>query len=263
MNRNNNEVAQKSDVMIYVVLPAYNEELGLEKLVLELKAVMEAASLQYSIVIVNDGSKDGTLKIAQKLSDTLPVQVIDHGSNRGLGEALKSGLGKVQKISKPEDIIITMDADNTHPPDLIPLLIAKINQGYNLVIASRFVKGAREFGLRAHRKLLSRGASLLLRTLFPAKNVKDYTSGYRAYRAGLIQKAFASYGDSLIREKGFNSIAEILLKLRSDKLKACEVPLLLHYDYKKGPSKMPILKTMLRYGSLIARNLLRPNVQAS
>ena len=247
--------------MIYVVLPAYNEEAGLEKLLLELKAVMEAASLQYAIVIVNDGSKDGTLKIAQKLSDFLPVLVIDHGNNRGLGEALKSGLGKVQKISKPEDIIITMDADNTHPPDLIPRMIASINEGHNLVIASRFVKGAREFGLRAYRKLLSRGASLLLRTLFPTKNVKDYTCGYRAYKAELIQKAFADHGDSLIREKGFNSIVEILLKLRRQKLIACEVPLLLHYDRKKGPSKMPIVKTILRYGTMIAHNLVKPKVQ--
>ena len=263
MNWRNNEVAQKSDVMIYVVLPTYNEESGLEKLVFELKAVMEAASLQYEIVIVNDGSKDGTLEIAQKLSDSVPVQVIDHGSNRGLGEALKSGLGKVQRISKPEDIIITMDADNTHPPDLISLMITKINEGYNLVVASRFVKGAREFGLRAHRKLLSRGASLLFRTLFPIKNIKDYTCGYRAYQAGLIQKAFAEYGDSFIREKGFNSIAEILLKLRSEKLRACEVPLLLHYDRKKGPSKMPVVKTILRYGTLLAHNLHQRKVRPS
>lgn len=249
--------------MIYVVLPAYNEEAGLENLFLELKAVMEAASLQYEIVIVNDGSKDETLKVAQKFSHSLPVQVIDHGNNKGLGEALRSGLGKAQKKAKPDDIIITMDADNTHPPDLIPLMIARINQGHNLVIASRFVKGAREFGLRAHRKLLSRIASRLLRSLFPTRNVTDYTCGYRAYQAGLVQKAFADYGDSLIQEKGFNSIAEILLKLRGEKLKACEVPLLLHYDRKKGPSKMPVVKTILRYGTLLAHNLRQPKVRPS
>lgn len=242
--------------MLRIVLPAYNEEAALEKLIVGISVAMQAAGLKYEIIVVNDGSNDRTLEIAQNCGTVLPVQVIDHVQNKGLGEALKSGLKRAAELCNLGDVIVTMDADNTHPPDLIPTMISNIEEGYDLVIASRFVTGAKEYGLSLHRKILSRGASTLMRTLFPTKNVKDYTCGYRAYRAAILQNAFASYGETFIRERGFNAIVEILLKLRSHGLKACEVPLLLHYDRKEGASKMPIMKTILRYWTLIVHQLI-------
>jgi dolichol-phosphate mannosyltransferase len=242
--------------MVRIVLPAYNEEAALEKLIVGISLAMKATGLNYEIIVVNDGSSDRTLEIAQSCSTSFPVQIIDHVQNKGLGEALKSGLKRAAELCDSGDVVITMDADNTHPPDLIETMVAKIDQGYDLVIASRFVEDAKEFGLSVHRKALSRGASLLMRTLFPMKNVKDYTCGYRAYRAAIIQDAFAKHGGKFICEKGFNAIVEILLKLRGQNLRACEVPLLLHYDRKEGASKMPIMKTILRYWTLIIHQLM-------
>lgn len=249
--------------MIYIVLPAYNEEAGLEKLLHSIKSVMEYASLQYRIIVVNDGSKDQTLEIATRNTSVLPLCVMNHEHNRGLGEALKTGFAKVQELSEAEDIIITMDADNTHLPDLIPLMMAKIENGYDLVVASRYVRGAVEIGLSWHRKILSRGASVLLSAFFPIKNLKDYTCGYRAYRAAIIQRAYAAYGNMFVREKGFTAIVEILLKLRNQHIRVCEVPLVLHYDMKEGASKMPVLRTILRYGTLIAHNVFHPRLTPS
>jgi dolichol-phosphate mannosyltransferase len=242
--------------MLRIVLPAYNEEAALEKLIVGISVAMQATRLKYEIIVVNDGSSDRTLEIAQNCSTSFPVQLIDHVQNKGLGEALKSGLKRAAELCDSGDVVITMDADNTHPPDLIATMVAKIDQGYDLVIASRFVEDAKEFGLSVHRKALSRGASILMRILFPTKNVKDYTCGYRAYRAAVLQDAFAKHGEKFIREKGFNAIVEILLNLRSQSLRACEVPLLLHYDRKEGASKMPIMKTILRYWSLILHQLI-------
>jgi len=244
----------------YIVLPAYNEEAGLEKLLLRIKSAMEVAEVRYHVFVVNDGSKDRTRETAQKQSRALPITVINHERNKGLGEALKTGLGRAKDTCQTQDVIITMDADNTHPPDLIPGMLSKIDEGYDLVIASRFVKGAKEYGLSLHRKVLSRGASMLMRMLFRIENVKDYTCGYRAYRADTIRKAFLLYGETFIQEKGFNAIVEILLKLRGQKVKACELPLILHYDWKEGASKMPIMRTIMRYWTLIAHNLFSPRV---
>lgn len=242
--------------MLRIVLPAYNEEAALQKLMVGISVAMKAGSLRYEIIVVNDGSSDRTLDIARNCSTSIPVQVIDHIQNKGLGEALKTGLKRAAELCDSGDIVVTMDADNTHPPDLIPTMVARIDQGYDLVIASRFVMDAKEFGLSVYRKALSRAASILMRMLFPIKNVRDYTCGYRAYRAAIIQDAFAEQGAMFIREKGFNAIVEILLNLRSQSLRACEVPLLLHYDRKEGVSKMPIMKTILRYWALIVHQLI-------
>lgn len=241
--------------MIFVILPAYNEEAGLAMLVSRLRASIETMRTSYELIVINDGSTDNTLEIANRLSATLPLQVIDHGRNRGLGEALKSGFSKAGHRSRPQDIIITMDADNTHPPDLIPTLVEKIENGNDLAIASRFVKGAEEVGLSFRRKLLSRAASSLLKTLFPIPGVQDYTCGYRAYKAAIVKKALAIYGDTFVQERGFTSIVEILLRLRKLGIRCCEVPLVLRYDYKEGASKMPVLRTISRYGTLIAHHL--------
>ena len=178
--------------MLCIVLPAYNEEAALEKLIVGISVAMRAAALKYEIIVVNDGSNDRTLEILQNCSTALPVQVIDHVQNKGLGAALKSGLKRAAALCDSGDVIVTMDADNTHPPDLMLTMVAKIDQGYDLVIASRFIRGAKEFGLSISRKALSRGASILMRTLFPTKNVKDYTCGYRAYRAAILQECFRS-----------------------------------------------------------------------
>lgn len=253
---------RKNDFKIYLMLPAYNEEASLEKMIGRIQAAMEANAIRYQVVLVNDGSTDRTAEIAEKLGRTLPVQLVNHEKNKGLGEAVKTGLGKIAGISLPHDIVVTMDADDTHPPDLIPKMVAKIQEGHDLVVASRYVEGAQEIGLSFRRKLLSRGASTLLKTLFPVRGLSDYTCGYRAYRASMIQKAFASYGDLFVREKGFTAIVEILLKLRHLNLTACEVPLVLRYDQKVGASKMPVVKTILRYWTLIAHNLFAPRIRA-
>lgn len=248
-------MGQKENGMIYVMLPAYNEEASLEKMMDRMHPVMEAGKMRYRVVIVNDGSTDKTLEVAQSLGKRFPIQVVNHERNKGLGEAIKTGLGTIRGLSRPEDIIVTMDADDTHPPDLIPTMVAQLEKGNDLVIASRYVEGAKEVGLSFKRKVLSKGASLLLQTLFPIKGLKDYTCGYRAYKAALIKRAFAEYGETFIQEKGFTSIVEILLKLRNQKFTACEVPLVLRYDQKVGASKMPVMKTIMRYGTLIAHNV--------
>jgi dolichol-phosphate mannosyltransferase len=247
---------------VYLVLPAYNEEASLPALLQRAKAALGSRQdLAYRVVVVNDGSSDRTLQIARKHAEQMPLTVVDHGRNRGLGEAIKSGLTKAVELSRPGDVIVTMDADNTHPPDLIPLMMAKIQNGYDLVVASRYVDGAQQVGLQAHRKLLSRGAGLAMKTLFPIPGVRDYSCGFRAYSAAILSRAVAVYGDRFVEEQGFSCFVDILLKLRRLNVLACEVPLVLRYDFKEGASKMRIGRTIRRYIRLMGTNLVAPGTR--
>lgn len=244
--------------MMYLVLPAYNEEKDLGQLLDRVCAAMDDGKINYQVLLVNDGSVDNTLALAQKMADSIPMQLIDHGFNRGLGQALLSGLRRAHYLADDSDVVVTMDADNTHNPALIGAMIEQINAGYDLVIASRYAKGGKEVGLSWERSLFSRAASFLLRLFFPIHGVKDYTCGYRAYRGELLRRAFAAYGDGLVQERGFTCMAEVLIKMGRLGARVTEVPLVLRYDYKSGPSKMKVAHTIWRYGALIARNRFAP-----
>lgn len=149
------------------------------------------------------------------------------------------------EITENKDIIITMDADDTHPPGSILRMLRMIYEGYDVVIASRYVPGARIIGLSWYRRFLSLGASVIVQVLFPIAGVKDYTCGYRAYRADIIKKAFEMYGNKFVSESGFQCMIDILLKLRAMNAVIGEIPFILRYDHKVGRSKMPVYRTVM------------------
>ena len=97
---------------------------------------------------------------------------------------------------------------------------------------------------------------MLFRLLFPTRGVKDYTSGYRAYRAGVLSRAFELWENSFINEPGFSCQVDILLKLRKMRVIMNEVPLILRYDQKEGASKMNVTSTMIDTLKLVVKRLV-------
>ncbi len=240
--------------MIVFVLPAYNEGEGIAQLLGLLADRMRDQRLEYRVLLVDDGSSDDTLSEARPFLEQLPLTIVRHEQNRGLGVAIWTGLSTAVAESSAEDVIITMDADCSHDPILAgPLAEAVGSRGTDVAIASRFVPGGSEVGVPFHRKILSRGAGLIFRTLFPTRGVRDYSCGYRAYRADTLGRAIHSYGRSFVTESGFGCMVEILVKLRALGARFSEVPLELRYDQKQGASKMRIVRTVLRYGVFILR----------
>ncbi len=241
--------------MFYILLPAYNEERDIGLLMQRIRAAMDELDARYAVLVVNDGSTDKTVQVVSACQREMPVELIDHNVNKGLGQAMLSGLRRAAGVMEDEDVLVTMDADNTHDPQLIGMMVREIQGGADLVIASRYQKGGQEIGLSAARSLFSRGASTLLKFFFPIRGAKDYTCGFRAYRGKTVRRAYQVYGDRLVEERGFTCMAEILIKLRAVGIRVVEVPLVLRYDLKSGPSKMKVLRTVLRYFVLISRNL--------
>jgi len=241
--------------MLYILLPAYNEERDIGLLLQRIRAAMSEPATRYQVLVVNDGSTDGTAQVAAACRAEMPVELIEHPVNQGLGQAMLSGLRWAAGLLRNEDVLVTMDADNTHDPLLIGRMVLEIQSGADLVIASRYEKGGQEIGLSAARSLFSRGASILLKFFFPIRGARDYTCGYRAYRGELLRRAYRVYGDRLVEERGFTCMAEILIKLRAVGIRVAEVPLVLRYDLKSGKSKMKVLRTILRYFVLISHNL--------
>jgi len=238
---------------VFIVLPAYNEEEALPKLLTRIGETFTNLPIDYAIVVVDDGSRDQTATISEQLATQLPIRVVRHEVNQGLGATIRDGLRTAVELADEQDIIVTLDADNTHPPELIPRMLQMIQEGHDIVIASRFQRGARVVGVPFNRVVMSLFARLLFTVVFPIKGVRDYTCGFRAYRTGVLERAFAKYGDQFVSESGFSCMVDVLLKLRNKDLLMGEVPLLLRYDHKGGVSKMKVLRTIWKSLNLILR----------
>lgn len=240
----------------WIVLPAFNEAENLGKLIQSIAHAMASVLGTYEIVVVDDGSSDLTQSVAKSFFPYVPVTVLVHEKNQGLGATMRDGFRYVAQKGNPQDCVVAMDADNTHNPGLIAAMLSSIEEGNDVVIASRYQNGSHTKGVPVFRQWLSLMASYLFRLCFPVKGVKDYTCGYRAYRVELIQNAFNQYGDQFINQNGFECMVDILIKLRKMDAIFRELPLVLRYDLKEGVSKMRVARTIFRSLILIAKHRL-------
>ncbi len=232
---------------IHIVLPAFNEEASLFQLLTRLDFALYDSNLNGEIYIVNDGSTDNTIEVAKSFAGLTKVNIINQEINRGLAETIKNGLFiTLEQCKSDEDIIIVMDADNSHSPGLMNRMVNLVKEGCDIVIASRYQKGARIKGLSRFRKILSLGASVLFRIIVRIPHVKDYTCGYRAYKVATLKKAMHHYKGDFIKQTGFACMIEILLRMQKFDPIIEEVPLILRYDLKESASKMKIKKTILQ-----------------
>jgi len=235
--------------MIIILLPAYNEEQSLPQLLPKIDETLSGLKTPYIVIVCNDGSKDNTGRMLEEFAKKIPLEVIHHKINRGLGETSRDLFERATEISTPEDIIIRLDCDDTHEPMFIPTLITKIEEGYDVVIASRFEPGGGQEGVTAYRAFISRCANLFMKIFFPIKGLKEYSCGFRAYRAEKVKEAISFFQNDFIQLKGlgFTCTLEKLVKLKLINARFAEVPFKLRYDQKLSESKMVSSITTLGY----------------
>lgn len=235
--------------MIVILLPAYNEEESLPQLMPKIKDTMSKFGEDYKVVVCNDGSKDKTMEILYTYANTMPLEIIHHKINRGLGETIRDLFEKAAELVNENDIIIRLDCDDTHEPEFMPTLIEKVRSGYDVVIASRFAPGGGQMGVNGYRAFISNAANLFMKIFFPISGLREYSCGYRAFNAKIISNAISFYGNDFVQLKGlgFTCTLEKLVKLKILGAKFGEVPFVLRYDQKISNSKMVGSITTLGY----------------
>lgn len=243
--------------ILYVVLPCYDEEENIRELALEWKVQenqLEEKSITLKLVIVNDGSTDNTLNIVNSLEGYYDnVKVLDHRINKGLGEALNTGINYVISQEK-KGLLCIMDADLTHRPHYVHSMINKLKEeNLGCVIASRYRSGSKIEGLSLIRKFLSYIARIVYTFTLSIKEVRDYTCGYRLYKTEALEILSQKYDGKIIKERSFACMMELLFKFNNEGFKIGEVPFILKYQLKGGKSKMKVLKTVNRSLKMIGK----------
>jgi len=233
----NQSTEPHAEISLSIIIPTYNESENIVKLMDSVRNCLPA-SIFAEIIVVDDNSPDGTGKIVEdyvrKEDLSKPkqrrstmnsiVRFIHREKKNGLINAILHGI----KFSTGENILV-MDADFSHPPELIPTMLEELqNSDSDIVIASRYVKGGSVVGWPFKRRLISKGATNIARHGLNLENIKDPMSGFFIFRRYVIEKmAFDT--------SGYKILLEMLVKARDIKVR--EVP----YSFlnrKSGESKM-------------------------
>jgi dolichol-phosphate mannosyltransferase len=203
-------------IRLAVIIPMYNEERMAEACGRAVCAVLRASVPGGRLFVVNDGSRDATGAILERLSrEEAPLTYIDHGHNRGYGAALMTGARVAHEAGFTHGLF--MDSDLTNNPALIPHFLEVLGQGgYDLVKASRYIPGGGMDGVPYRRQLYSIWGNRVASRLF-RMGIKDCTNGFRAVRLSLIH-------DIAFRENGFPIILEELYHLKRRGAQATEIP---------------------------------------
>jgi dolichol-phosphate mannosyltransferase len=230
--------------MFYFLIPVYNESPNLDQLAENLKAALPGEARFY--IFVDDGSSDDTVSKLSSLFSYEPHHIITKEKNAGPGHSFNLGFKWVLENSKNDgDFVITIEADNTSDPGLLPKMTAIAKMDFDLVLASVYAQGGGFEKSSFFRKLISFSANFFLRFAFNIK-VQTLSSFYRIYRVSLLRKISSNYPE-IISENGFVCMFEILLKAINQKASVIEVPVKLMSANRKGKSKMKILRTMRQY----------------
>jgi dolichol-phosphate mannosyltransferase len=235
--------------MLWIILPAYNEEQSLPRLLPKIDEFCRSRALEYRIVVVDDGSSDDTAELLAQYATRLPIAVITHPINRGLGETERDAFEYVAAQCEADDIVIRLDCDDTHEPEYMVRLTEKLAEGFDVVNTSRFQPGGGQTGVGGYRAAVSYAANIFMRLLFAIPGLRDYSCGFRAYRGAVLQDAVRVFGNSFLqlRGLGFTSTLETVVKLHLLGCRFAEVPFVLRYDQKASPSKMVSSITTLGY----------------
>lgn len=211
-----------------VVLPTYQEAPNIRDVLTRVRASVPEAH----ILVVDDGSPDGTADLAAEVGEELgQIDILRRTEKSGLGPAYRAGF--TWGLQHGHDILIEMDADLSHDPDVLPDLIAPAAEGRaDLVIGSRYIPGGAVPGWPTHRRLLSqtgnRYVGLMLRM-----PVRDATAGFRAYRRSIIEKI----GLERVRADGYGFQIEMAYEVSKAGGTILEIPITFR-DRVRGESKM-------------------------
>jgi len=197
--------------IVSIVIPAFNEENSLGSIIRQTNEVLQGFGMPYEILVIDDGSTDGTARVAGIHGATL----VKNGSNRGKGHALQLGFEKARG-----SYVVTMDADGSHRPEEIPKLLYPLlsrNLRASAVIGSRFIGNIEDGSITKLHLLGNRFFDFAVR-LLTGRGVSDTQSGFRAFRREVIEKM-------TLHSLGFEIETEMIIRILREKLTSLEVPI--------------------------------------
>lgn len=210
-----------------VIVPTYNESANIAWIIERILL----AQPQLDILVVDDGSPDGTGRIADELATGDPrIHVMHRSGKQGLGAAYRAGFA--WGLERDYDVLIEMDADGSHRPEDLAQLLAASEAGADLVLGSRWVPGGGVVNWPWHRRLISRGGTAYARLMLGIP-IKDATGGFRAFRRETLQRLPLTE----VASQGYCFQIDMARRVVAAGMTVVEVPITF-VERERGESKM-------------------------
>ena len=214
----------------WLILPTYNEAENIERLVRAVLPQLESTEREHTVLIVDDGSPDGTGRIADRLAEELePVRVLHRPEKKGLGRAYLAGFEVA--LAGGADLVLEMDSDFSHDPADVPRLIAAADAA-DLVLGSRYVPGGGVENWGTVRRALSRGGSWYAQILLGV-SVRDLTGGFKCFNRRVLE----AIDLDAVHADGYGFQIELTYRAVQGGFTVAEVPILFR-ERREGHSKM-------------------------
>ena len=238
----------------HIVAPAYNEEKDLPVWLGSLASSPLRRWLQ-SVVIVDDGSRDRTVKVARSFQKKLPITIISYTPNAGPGFAFRKGLTSVLRVVHDNDVIVTMECDNTSDLSILSEMVKKVQKGAGVCVASYFARGGGFTDTPWWRMFVSTVGNFLVRNICGMYGVHTFSSFYRVYNPAALRRLEQRTNGRFFEERGFACMVEMLARLAHQGERLSEVPMILVSSKRRGVSKMRQIPTILGYFRVMLRSL--------
>jgi dolichol-phosphate mannosyltransferase len=237
---------------LYVVVPVLNEAPNLERLFGGLRATeAEVVDFDVRIVLVDDGSTDGTGELARVHGAWADVTVLTHETNRGPGAAFGTAFAYLAGRVEPDDFVLTMEGDNTSRSELIAAMLRRAQEGHDAVFASPYMYGGGIVHTSTTRVLISHLANSIVKELYGVHGLLTVSSFFRLYRGAALRRLQDCHGPRIVERSGFESMVELVMKMMYLRMSISELPMVLDSSRRVGPSKLNITRTAIGYLSLL------------
>jgi hypothetical protein len=234
---------------LFVLIPVYNEAENLPRLFHDFQKIQQKLSrYELHLFLCDDGSSDLTPVVIQEAKYPFSIKLLRVEQNQGPGAAFARGFSALAGHLQKEDLVVTMEGDNTSSLEVLLSMIRRIEQEHwDCILASPYAYGGSVTQTNGFRILLSMIANLLVRFFLKIPGIFTMSSFFRVYQGSLILRLQKHYGDAILHEKGFICMVELLKKMTDLQATLSEYPLILDTSQRKGASKMKVLQTSLEY----------------
>ncbi|MBU0571730.1 MAG: glycosyltransferase family 2 protein [Candidatus Omnitrophica bacterium] len=228
------------NILLSVVIPAYNEEKYISSTLDEISGYLKNREFNAEVILVDDGSRDRTVEIAMSMLDKFrDLKIIESSPNRGKGYVVKRGMLKARG-----DIILFMDADNATSIKELDNFLPVFDAGYDAVIASRRMKGSVVEVSESPLRILLGQTYILLSRIILGSKVRDFNCGFKAYRRDPAKKIF-----SLQKMDDWSFDTEIIFLIDKFGMKIKEMPV--RWEHKDTSKVKPLQAGIESFLSLI------------